>query len=179
MICFKMSAHSNTYQWEKHFQSTAIAWLNCAEYLNWATQVSLHALQCKNEHRRNKIMFMLCIFIVLHTLKMPYGIYLINPFTTSMRSINIILSLSRWTQTSFHEAWTSQAPVWAVCIYHLIKGRLWWVSLVTQPLTSKARRLLDPHLKNLPDPLLIQLSHVPSSRATVLTLCGIQDLIEK
>lgn len=100
-----MSAHSNTYQWEKHFQNTAIAWLNCgqncAEYLNLTTQGSIHALQCKNEHRRNKIMFMLCIFIVLHMLKMPCGIYFINPFTIGMKSINIILSIAKGTQTSF------------------------------------------------------------------------------
>lgn len=41
MICFNMSAHSNRYQWEKHFQNKAITWLNhdqnCAEYLNLTT----------------------------------------------------------------------------------------------------------------------------------------------
>lgn len=98
-----MSAHSNTYQWEKTFQNKAIAWpncdQNCAEYLNLTAQDSVCALQCKNEQRRNKIMFMLCIFIVLDTLKMLYGIYVINPFITSMKSINIILSTIKRTQT--------------------------------------------------------------------------------
>lgn len=49
-------------------------------------------------------MFMLCIFIVFHTLKMPDGIYPINPFTTGMTSINTILSSAKGTQTSFYKA---------------------------------------------------------------------------